>query len=40
MVFLALMSETTDKGNVIPGLSIAVMGVIANSIFFSFKEVK
>ena len=34
MVFLALMSETTDKGNVIPGLSIAVMGVIANSIFW------
>lgn len=34
MVLLALMSENGDKGNVIPGLSIAVMGVIANSIFW------
>lgn len=34
MIFLALLSENTDKGNVIPGLAIAVMGVIANSIFW------
>lgn len=34
MVALALTSEATDKGNVIPGLSIAVMGVIANTIFW------
>ena len=34
MIALALMSETTDKGNVIPGLSIAVLGVIANTLFW------
>ena len=34
MIALTLMSETTDKGNVIPGLSIAVMGVIANTLFW------
>lgn len=34
MIYLALTSENTDKGNVIPGLAIAVMGVIANSIFW------
>lgn len=34
MIVLTLMSETTDKGNVIPGLSIAVMGVIANTLFW------
>jgi len=34
MVFLALTSSNTDKGNVIPGLAIALMGVIANSIFW------
>jgi len=34
MVALALMSETEDKGNVIPGLAIAVLGVIANTIFW------
>lgn len=34
MVALALLAEATDKGNVIPGLSIAVMGVIANTIFW------
>lgn len=34
MIALTLMSETTDKGNVIPGLSIAVLGVIANTIFW------
>ncbi|HEX2996882.1 MAG TPA: cation transporter [Anaerolineales bacterium] len=34
MILLALMSETTDKGNVIPGLAIAVLGVIANTAFW------
>lgn len=34
MLILAFVSENTDKGNVIPGLSIAVMGVIANTIFW------
>ena len=34
MVALALMSEGGDKGNVIPGLVIAVLGVIANTIFW------
>ena len=34
MFVLALTSQNTDKGNVIPGLSIAVMGVIANTIFW------
>lgn len=34
MVALVLMSEAGDKGNVIPGLAIAVLGVIANTIFW------
>lgn len=34
MLVLALVAENEDKGNVIPGLSIAVMGVIANTIFW------
>ena len=34
MIFITLFSENTEKGNVIPGLSIAVMGVIANSLFW------
>ena len=34
MVLLAFLSDTQDKGNVIPGLAIAVMGVIANTAFF------
>ncbi len=34
MLVLALVSENEDKGNVIPGLSIAVMGVIANTLFW------
>ena len=34
MIALTLMSDTTDKGNVIPGLAIAVLGVIANTIFW------
>lgn len=34
MIALAFMAESGDKGNVIPGLSIAVMGVIANTLFW------
>ena len=34
MLLLALTSENEDKGNVIQGLVIAVLGVIANSIFW------
>jgi len=34
MIALTLMSETADKGNVIPGLTIALLGVIANTIFW------
>lgn len=34
MLLLAFVSENEDKGNVIPGLTIAVLGVIANTIFW------
>ena len=34
MIILTLISDSTDKGNVIPGLVIAVLGVIANFIFW------
>ncbi|MBQ2952508.1 MAG: cation transporter [Clostridia bacterium] len=34
MIALAFMSDNADKGNVIPGLSIALMGVIANTLFW------
>lgn len=34
MVLLAFLSNNTDKGNVIPGLAISVMGVIANTSFW------
>ena len=34
MIALALMADKTDKGNVIPGLAIAVLGVIANTLFW------
>lgn len=34
MIGLTLMSDTADKGNVIPGLAIAVLGVIANTAFW------
>ena len=34
MVLLAFLSDSSDKGNVIPGLVIAVLGVIANTIFW------
>ena len=35
MAVLAFVMNQDDKGNVIPGLAIAVLGVIANSIFWS-----
>ena len=34
MFVLALTSNTTEKGNVIPGLTIALLGVFANSLFW------
>lgn len=34
MALLALTAANGDKGNVIPGLAIAVMGVVANAIFW------
>ena len=34
MAVLAFTMNNEDKGNVIPGLTIAVLGVIANSIFW------
>ena len=34
MVVLALINDNADKGNVIPGLVIALLGVIANFIFW------
>ena len=34
MAVLAITVNNEDKGNVIPGLAIAVLGVIANSIFW------
>ena len=34
MLVLAFAAENSDKGNVIPGLSIAILGVIANTIFW------
>lgn len=34
MLFIALFTENTEKGNVIPGLVVAVLGVIANSLFW------
>ena len=34
MLFIALLSSNTEKGNVIPGLVIAVLGVITNSWFW------
>ena len=34
MAVLALTVQNTEKGNVIPGLAIAVLGVVANSIFW------
>ena len=34
MVLLAFLSDSSDKGNVIPGLAIGIMGVIANTAFW------
>ena len=34
MIALALFSENSDKGNVIPGLAISLLGVVANTIFW------
>lgn len=34
MLFLAFLSDSGDKGNVIPGLVIALLGVIANTFFW------
>jgi len=34
MALLAVFSDKTDPGNVIPGLAIAVLGVIANTAFW------
>ena len=34
MIVLALLSDNAYKGNVIPGLVIALLGVVANSIFW------
>ena len=34
MILLTVLSGTADKGNVIPGLAIAVMGVVANTAFW------
>lgn len=34
MLFVALLSPGGETGNVIPGLSIAVLGVIANTLFW------
>lgn len=34
MLFITLFSENTEKGNVLPGLIIAILGVIANTIFW------
>ena len=34
MLLLALLPGSGESGNVIPGLSIAILGVIANSIFW------
>ena len=34
MILIALLSPSEEKGNVIPGLVIAILGVVANSIFW------
>ena len=34
MLVLAFVSDTEEKGNVLPGLIIAVLGVIANTLFW------
>ena len=34
MIALALLPQAQEKGNVLPGLTIAVLGVIANTLFW------
>lgn len=34
MLVLAFLSDNSDKGNVIPGLAISLLGVVANTIFW------
>lgn len=34
MLVLAFFNENSEKGNVIPGLAIAVLGVVANTLFW------
>lgn len=34
MIFIALLSPSSEKGNVIPGLCIALLGVVANTLFW------
>lgn len=34
MILLAITSENADKGNVIPGFIIALLGLVANGFFF------
>lgn len=39
MLLISLFSKNTEQGNVIPGLCIALLGVIANTIFwFRYKK--
>lgn len=35
MIALVFTSSSTEKGNVIPGLCIAILGVVANSLFWN-----
>ena len=34
MILLAFISDSTDKGNVVPGLTMATLGIITNTIFW------
>ena len=34
MLLIAIFAPSTEKGNVIPGLTIAILGVIANTLFW------
>ena len=34
MICIALFAQSEDKGNVLPGLIIALLGVVANTLFF------
>ena len=34
MLWLAVTAKNTEKGNVIPGLVIALLGVVANTLFW------